>query len=382
MKKKVTSIATAAILSSVITVNVSANNYVVQKGDNLTLIANKHNTTISELKKLNNMSSDLIYANQSLKVSASVSSFPAPKVAKPVITLAIKPLTYTVVKGDNLSKIASKHKITLNNLISWNKLKSRTIYPGQVLVVADPSAYTSSPGITPVSSKPAAAPADDKKEPTKISLPAAPVKNETAKTSTPPATGHYLVKSGDTLSKIALQNGVSVASLKQWNNLKSDMIYAGQKLIIQGDSDPKTVSSPANETPAAEKTGTPANYLPGEQNAEAIAKEFLGVPYKWAGNTPDGFDCSGFIYFVYNQSGKAINRYSSADYFNRAYYVNDPQPGDLVFFANTYISGISHMGIYIGNNEFIHASEGGGVIISSLNSPYYQKHFDSFKRFY
>ncbi|ESU30092.1 hypothetical protein G3A_23795, partial [Bacillus sp. 17376] len=111
MKKKVTSIATAAILSSVMAVNVSANTYVVQKGDNLSLIARKHNTTVSELKKLNNMASDIIYANQNLKVSASLSSFPAPKVVKPVGTSTIKPVTYKVIKGDNLSKIASKYKI-------------------------------------------------------------------------------------------------------------------------------------------------------------------------------------------------------------------------------------------------------------------------------
>ncbi|GAE47987.1 C40 family peptidase [Mesobacillus boroniphilus] len=194
-------------------------------------------------------------------------------------------------------------------------------------------------------------------------------------------TADYLVKSGDTLSKIAFQHGVTVTSIKQWNNLKSDLIYVGQKLMLHTDNDPKSVTSPANESPVAAKPGSRVNLF-GEQTAETIAKELIGVPYKWAGNTPDGFDCSGFIYYVYNQTGKTINRYSSADYFNRAYYVNDPQPGDLVFFANTYIKGISHMGIYIGNNEFIHASDGGGVIISSLSSPYYQKHFDSFKRFY
>ena len=65
----------------------------------------------------------------------------------------------------------------------------------------------------------------------------------------------------------------------------------------------------------------------------------MGVPYVWAGSTPDGFDCSGFIYYAYNKAGKQMGRYSSEGYYNRSFYVNEPQPGDLVFFENTYKKG-------------------------------------------
>jgi LysM repeat protein len=366
LKKKITSIATAAILSSVITVNVSASTYTVQKGDSLSLIAKKHNTTVAELKKLNKLTSDTIYANQYLKVSAPVTAPAAPKVVKPAVPAVSKPLTYKVVKGDNLSKIASMHKISLADLTAWNKLKSRTIYPGQVLIVSKPAAAQNSKQ-PPAPAKAPAAPKPDKKDS------GSPSSGVTA--------AEYTVKSGDSLSKIALQTGVTVETLKALNNLKSDLIYVGQKLILSKGEVKPELPGPSTELPVV-TTPEPGKDQSVELNAGKIAKELLGVPYKWAGNTPEGFDCSGFIYYVYNQSGKTINRYSSADYFNRAYYVNEPQPGDLVFFANTYIQGISHMGIYIGNNEFIHASEGGGVIISNLNSPYYQKHFDSFKRFY
>nr|WP_249310480.1 C40 family peptidase [Bacillus sp. FJAT-49736] len=111
------------------------------------------------------------------------------------------------------------------------------------------------------------------------------------------------------------------------------------------------------------------------------ATKLLGTPYVWAGSTLSGFDCSGFIYYVYNQVGVSLPRTSSAGYYNRSFYVNNPQPGDLVFFSDTYQKGISHLGIYLGNNQFIHASDN-GVEISSLDEAYWKNHFDGFKRLY
>src|SRR5699024_10438153 len=92
------------------------------------------------------------------------------------------------------------------------------------------------------------------------------------------------------------------------------------------------------------------------------AKDQLGTDYLWGGSTTSGFDCSGFIYYAYKNAGMDIKRYSSDGYYNRSYYVNTPKLGDLVFFEGTYKTGISHVGIYIGNDEFIHASSKGVVI--------------------
>ena len=105
------------------------------------------------------------------------------------------------------------------------------------------------------------------------------------------------------------------------------------------------------------------------------AKKLIGVPYKWGGTTPSGFDCSGFIYYVYKQAGYDISRTSAQGYSDRSFYVDSPQVGDLVFFKNTYKQGISHVGIYVGNNQFINASSS-GVEITSLNNSYWSKHFD------
>ena len=122
-------------------------------------------------------------------------------------------------------------------------------------------------------------------------------------------------------------------------------------------------------------------YQNYEQSLMNEAKKMIGVPYKWGGTTPSGFDCSGFIFYVYDKAGYDISRNSAQGYFDRSYYVDKPQVGDLVFFKNTYKQGISHVGIYVGNNQFINASSS-GVEITSLGNSYWSKYFDSYKRFY
>jgi cell wall-associated NlpC family hydrolase len=117
-------------------------------------------------------------------------------------------------------------------------------------------------------------------------------------------------------------------------------------------------------------------------NGQAIvnfAMQFQGYPYVWAGNTPSGFDCSGFTqYVVQNALGYDITHSTDiqAGYGSPVGW-GEWQPGDLVFFTNTGASGYySHVGIYIGDGQMIHAeNEGTGVVISSLYSDYYSSHY-------
>jgi cell wall-associated NlpC family hydrolase len=122
-------------------------------------------------------------------------------------------------------------------------------------------------------------------------------------------------------------------------------------------------------TPVAPPSGPvpPASSL-GEQ-AVQIAMGELGVPYVWGGASPSGFDCSGLTMWVYAQLGIHLDHYTGSQW-NAGPHVaySDLAPGDLVFFE----PGIGHVGIYIGNNEFIHAPHTGTVVqISSLSDAWY-----------
>ena len=106
------------------------------------------------------------------------------------------------------------------------------------------------------------------------------------------------------------------------------------------------------------------------------AMSYMGVPYVFGGNTPSsGFDCSGYVRYVFANAGIYLPRTADVQY-NCGYAVSTSElaPGDLVFFE-TYCPGPSHVGIYVGDGNFIHASSSRGVTISSLSSSYYSAHY-------
>lgn len=212
----------------------------------------------------------------------------------------------------------------------------------------------------------------------------------------------YQVKQGDTLTIISKQYNVSIDDLIKWNQLASaDLIYVGQTLKIYPSSAAVVNENQAVET---EKTASEASAIDkviekqlanermiqsgvsekGQaiyQNVLNLAYELIGTPYVYGGNTPEGFDCSGFVRYVFFNAGLNIERKSSEDYFMKdTTIVENPVPGDVVFFKNTIKEGISHMGIYIGDGKFIHAGTD-GVEISKLDYAYWKTRFVAFKRF-
>ena len=135
-------------------------------------------------------------------------------------------------------------------------------------------------------------------------------------------------------------------------------------------------SSSGNTTPSTPSGIVQSGTVTGDQIA-AKAKQYLGVPYQWGGASPSGFDCSGFVYYVLTSLGIKVSRTITPMYSEgRAVSKSDLQPGDVVFFQNTYKEGLSHVGIYVGGGQFIHSPQSGQVVsFANLNSSYYVKHY-------
>ena len=120
----------------------------------------------------------------------------------------------------------------------------------------------------------------------------------------------------------------------------------------------------------------------GQEIAD-FALQFVGYPYVYGGSSPKGFDCSGFTSYVYSQFGYSINRTASNQLDNGyAVSMSELQPGDLVMFNNGSSSKrATHVGLYIGNGEFVHASTSRvGVIVSGMDEAYYTTGFVGARR--
>jgi cell wall-associated NlpC family hydrolase len=124
-----------------------------------------------------------------------------------------------------------------------------------------------------------------------------------------------------------------------------------------------------------------SSSIPGDRYASTagIAMQYLGVPYVWGGESPQGFDCSGLVAYVYAQVGVSLPHYTVAQW-NYSDAVSVPrsqlEPGDLVFFY-----GLGHVGIYVGGGNFIHAPHTGSVVrIDSLNGAGYSSAYVGAKR--
>jgi len=126
--------------------------------------------------------------------------------------------------------------------------------------------------------------------------------------------------------------------------------------------------TPADSEEAALATPTAAPPAAQYGGVVGIAMQYLGVPYRWGGADPSGFDCSGFSMYVYAKVGVSLPHHAASQYGMGSPVSKDQlEPGDLVFF-----NGLGHMGIYIGGGQFVHAPHSGDVVkVSSLSDSWY-----------
>lgn len=270
---------------------------------------------------------------------------------------ALAQRTHIVQEGETLWAIAAHHGVSVETLVSANGLLSPDLlHPGQRLII----------------------PAD--REMQSLSGSAAPPGAVVPAVSSVT----HIVQPGDTLLAIAARYKVSVEAIVAANNIQDpDALRIGRRLAIPTAPTVAVPSAPA--VPAGRMIAPSAIPSRGARWASALvnnAVRFVGIRYRWGGETPQGFDCSGFINYVMRLMGLSVPRTTDAMYASgRPVPRNQLQVGDIVFFQ-TVRSGPSHAGIYIGNNQFIHSSSGfGHVTVTPLDYPYYKPRYLGARRF-
>ncbi|PEW97882.1 peptidase M24 [Bacillus cereus] len=176
----------------------------------------------------------------------------------------------------------------------------------------------------------------------------------------------------------ALPQGQKVQVISE-NSGWSKINYNGQTGYIGTRFLSKTpvggaVDNKPNENQNNNNNNNTSNNSGDSSSILAYAKSMQGVPYVWGGSSANGVDCSGYIYHVFKKFGHNISRQSVAGYWSSLPKTSSPQPGDLIYFQNTYKAGPSHMGIYLGGGSFIQAGDK-GVAIASLSNSYWKSHF-------
>lgn len=311
---------TASVAFAAPAVAAGTTSYTVRSGDTLGSIATSYGTTVAALAAANGLANpNLIYAGQVLSLGA-VASAPAgaPSGASG---------SYTVVAGDTLGSIATTHGTTVAALASANALSDPDlIFVGQVLVLGG-GASTTAPAAAAV----------------------APTASSSGTT--------YTVQSGDTLAGIAAKEGTTWPALAAVNDLSNpNVIFVGEVLTLSGSAAPTTT---AETTPAPVSAPAPAATSAAAE-AVSVALAQVGKPYVYGGAGPSDFDCSGLVMYAWAAAGVSLPHYSVSQYTDTTPVSEaDLQPGDIVFYDNSYGPQPGHEALYIGNGQVVAANTTG-----------------------
>jgi peptidoglycan endopeptidase LytE len=357
---------TVFIIAIFISYNIYADTtYTIKKGDNPSRIAKKFKVNVQDIVKNNNLSSNNLKPGTKITIpSKEKGSIHINKINPPSTPFSkgelggfsnynIKPvkrqednLYHLVKKGDSLFCIARKYSISVNELKEINNLRTTKLKPGQELIVKQ---------IGPKS---------------------------------------YTVRKGDNIDKIARRFNIDIDELRDINSLETDLLKPGQKILLEPEIEPdepkndgiknyEAILSQAGADEEIKKLSASEELskMGLRERLILFANKLLNIPYRFGGSSLLGIDCSAYVQKVYSLIGIDLPR-SAREQFSEGNPVDKGELsiGDLVFFR-TYASFPSHVGIYLGNNLFIHASSRSKkVTIDSLETPFYLKRFIGAKR--
>lgn len=342
--------------------------YFVKEGDTLYRIARVFGVDVDRLSRVNGIAGsdikpgdriripDPVAASASRREASRVSAPPAPPAPAapaapaaeaatptpvPLATLGPPPTPFPegrsevdrllcreervyhrVVKGDTLAAIGRLYDVPLDDLFSLNRLSRRSrLSIGQQVLVRRSGPRT------------------------------------------------HVVRRGETLKSIAASSGVSVAEIRRFNALGGDRIATGTSLLLESCDRYALAATSAPAFPPAAESGRVGRLVD-------FAKDMLDTPYRFGGTSLRGIDCSAYVQRVFGLLELNLPRTAREQFAVGARVDRDQlDVGDLVFFQ-TYASYASHVGIYLGNDRFIHASSfSRKVTIDSLDRAYYRKRF-------
>lgn len=357
MKRLFLALVPALLLAVAPALSSADETHVVRKGDTLGRIAREHGTSVRELKAANGLSGSRIPVGMELSIPGPVAQAPnGPRKGNPPSPVAApkegpadpakgsRPQLHAVRTGDTLRSIARSYGVSERDLRQRNHLRGkRRLKPGSQLVIREAIPLTCTAG-----------------------------KN-------------------DTLERIARRYGLDADALMDLNQLvPGDTLRAGQQVALVEPED-STLPADAVRLPTeaeleeVARAAMPAAGQPPEESLQErvirVAERMLSVPYRWGGETLKGLDCSAYVRKVFTYLNLSLPR-SAREQFREGVQIDRAELsiGDLVFFR-TYAKYPSHVGIYLGDNRFIHASSRDRKVkIDSLETPYYVRRYIGAKR--
>ena len=403
--------------------------HTIKRGDTLLALAIENQTTVAKIEELNKFSAK----SKKLKLGEVILIPKTTQEKKPSTTKVVKiqkksnslnkskkiaqskKITHTIKKGDTLLALAVKNHTTVAKIEKLNKFsaKNKKLKLGETILI-------------PRNIK------EQELSPTKVAK--VQKKSSSVKKSKKVAQNKkksfHIIKKGDTLYKVATQNNTTVAKIKKMNKIaKSTNLKLGQKILLVENKavskkskkknlllakkslktekkssktkiaktkttkirNKKKIAAVSDRTTRFTKRTVKSQAkseqksifdllgLGGSSLKLSTAKKHLGKRYVWGAVGPKTFDCSGFTKYVCDKNGIGLPRTSiKQSKVGKKVGINDLKAGDLIFFdtSRRRKGYVNHVGIYIGNNKFIHASSAKRkVVITSLKRPFYKSRF-------